>query len=62
MNTIAYYFLLALSVGVEIWGVVIGIDDVTLVGAISAFGVLGVDRLLLRADAYEEFFEAGEKR
>ncbi|MFC9338823.1 hypothetical protein ACFT0G_03715 [Streptomyces sp. NPDC057020] len=62
MNTIAYYLLLALCVGVEMWGVVIDIDDVTLLGAIAAFGVLGIDRLLLRADAYEEFFEAGEER
>ncbi|MFE5550137.1 hypothetical protein ACFQ71_41280 [Streptomyces sp. NPDC056534] len=60
MNTIAYYPLLALCLGVELWGVVIDVDDVTLVGVIAAFGVLGVDRLLLRADAYEEFFEAGE--
>ncbi|MCX5225833.1 hypothetical protein [Streptomyces sp. NBC_00233] len=61
MNTIAYYLLLTLCVGVEIWGVAIDIDDITLVGAIAAFGVLSVDRLLLRADSYEEFFEAGEE-
>ncbi|MGW4850802.1 hypothetical protein ACWEPZ_06140 [Streptomyces sp. NPDC004288] len=62
MNTIAYYVLLALSIGVEIWGAVIGVNDVMFIGAMTAFGVWGVDRLLLRADAYEEFFEAGEER
>ncbi|MFE1379230.1 hypothetical protein ACFW6S_09840 [Streptomyces sp. NPDC058740] len=62
MNTIAYYVLLTLCIGVEIWGAVIGMNDVMFVGAIVAFGVWGVDRLLLRADRYEEFFEAGEER
>ncbi|MFD3334104.1 hypothetical protein ACFWV1_15865 [Streptomyces sp. NPDC058700] len=62
MNTIAYRLLLVLCVAVEVWGVVIGVQDVTLVGAIAALGVIGVDRLLLRADRYEEFVEAGEER
>ncbi|MEE1813730.1 hypothetical protein PUR59_01570 [Streptomyces sp. SP18ES09] len=62
MNTIAYYVLLALGIGVEIWGAVTGVNDVMFIGAIAAFGVWGVDRLLLRADAYEEFFGAGEER
>ncbi|MFH8575731.1 hypothetical protein [Streptomyces zaomyceticus] len=61
MNTIAYWLLLALSFGVEVWGLVIDLQDLTLLGAIAAFGVLGVDRLLLRADRYEEFDEAGEE-
>ncbi|MGW4743924.1 hypothetical protein ACWEPR_03860 [Streptomyces sp. NPDC004290] len=62
MNTIAFYVLLVLSIGVEIWGAVIGVNDVMFIGAMAAFGVWGVDRLLLRADAYEEFFEAGEEQ
>ncbi|MFB6630671.1 hypothetical protein ACFCWY_12295 [Streptomyces sp. NPDC056362] len=62
MNAIAYYVLLALGIGVEIWGAVIGIDDVMFLGAIAAFGVWSVDRLLLRADAYEEFIGAGEEQ
>ncbi|MFD7980851.1 hypothetical protein [Streptomyces sp. NPDC059071] len=61
MNAIAYYALLALFVGVEIWGVVIGVRDLTSAGAFAAFGVIAVDRLLLRADRYEEFVEAGEE-
>ncbi|MFD3535562.1 hypothetical protein [Streptomyces sp. NPDC058664] len=63
MNTLAYYrLLLVLCVAAEVWGVVIGVQDVALVGAIAALGVIGVDRLLLRADRYEEFVEAGEER
>ncbi|MFI8911764.1 hypothetical protein ACIGW4_09115 [Streptomyces sp. NPDC053513] len=62
MNTIAYYVLLSLCIGVEIWGAVAGMNDVMFVGAIAAFGVWGVDRLLLRADRYEEFAGAGEER
>ncbi|MFD3728272.1 hypothetical protein [Streptomyces sp. NPDC058671] len=62
MNTLAYYLLLSLCVGVEIWGQIIGVQDLTYVGAIAALGVIGVDRLLLRADRYEEFAEAGEER
>ena len=62
MNAIAYYVLLALCIGVEIWGAVTGFNDVMYVGAIAAFGMWGVDRLLLRADRYEEFVEAGEER
>ncbi|MFI1809904.1 hypothetical protein ACH414_06125 [Streptomyces sp. NPDC020422] len=61
MNTIAYYVLLTLCIGVEIWGALTGMNDLMNVGAIAAFGVLGVDRLLLRADRYEEFAEAGEE-
>ncbi|MFJ2098378.1 hypothetical protein ACIOHR_14410 [Streptomyces anulatus] len=62
MNTLAYYLLLILCVGVEIWGQVIGLQDLTYAGAFAALGVIAVDRLLLRADRYEEFAGAGEER
>ncbi|MCX2179938.1 hypothetical protein KV205_05250 [Streptomyces sp. SKN60] len=62
MNSIAYRLLLVLCVATEIWGIAIDAKDVTLVGAIAGCGVIGVDRLLLRADRYEEFAEAGEER
>ncbi|MFE5944255.1 hypothetical protein [Streptomyces sp. NPDC056480] len=61
MNTIAYWLLLALCFGAEVWGLVIGVQDVSLVGAIASFGVIGVDRLLFRADECEGFAEAGEE-
>ncbi|MFD8639524.1 hypothetical protein ACFV14_04355 [Streptomyces zaomyceticus] len=61
MNAIAYWLLMALAFGVQVWGQVIDLQDLTLLGIIAAFGVLGVDRLLLRADRYEEFAEAGEE-
>ncbi|MFJ3764940.1 hypothetical protein ACIPQJ_12315 [Streptomyces sp. NPDC090082] len=62
MNTIAYWALIALCVGVEIWGQIIGIQDITFLGLFAGLGVVGVHRLLLRADWYEEFAEAGEER
>ncbi|WP_327162045.1 hypothetical protein [Streptomyces zaomyceticus] len=61
MNAIPYWPLMALSFGVQVWGLVIDLQDLTLLGAIAAFGVLGVDRLLLRADRDEEFADAGEE-
>ncbi|MEV7671565.1 hypothetical protein [Streptomyces sp. NPDC088752] len=62
MNTLTYYLLLTLCVGVEIWGQVIGLQDLTYAGAFAALGVIAVDRLLMRADACEEFVGAGEER
>ncbi|MEU7699235.1 hypothetical protein [Streptomyces sp. NPDC039028] len=62
MNTVAFWVLGLLCIAVEIWGAVTGLRDVVHVAAIAGFGVIGVDRLLLRADRYEEFAEAGEER
>ncbi|MCX5228985.1 hypothetical protein [Streptomyces sp. NBC_00233] len=62
MNTLTYWFLLALCVAAEGWGIVIDNQDVTLVGAIAGFGVIAVARLLHRADQYEEFTKAGEEQ
>ncbi|MGA5870684.1 hypothetical protein [Streptomyces cinereoruber] len=61
MNTLTYYLLLILCVGAEVWGQVIGLQDLTYAGAFAALGVIAVDRLLMRADAYEEFTGAGEE-
>ncbi|WP_435057540.1 hypothetical protein [Streptomyces sp. bgisy060] len=61
MNLIAYWTLLALCVGVEIWGQVIGVQDLTFTGFFAGLGVVAVHRLLLRADRYQEFAEAGEE-
>ncbi|MET9728485.1 hypothetical protein [Streptomyces zaomyceticus] len=62
MNTLTYWFLIVVCVAVEIWGHVIGNQDVTLVGVFAGLGVAAVACLLYRADRYEEFFEAGEER
>ncbi|MEU7283366.1 hypothetical protein AB0A69_32005 [Streptomyces sp. NPDC045431] len=61
MNTFAYRLLLTLCVAAEIWGIAIDVWDLALVGSIAGFGVIAVDRLLLRADV-EEFAGAGEER
>ncbi|MGW5776046.1 hypothetical protein [Streptomyces sp. NPDC003863] len=62
MNTVAYWLLIALAVAVEAWGQVIDNQDLTLAGLFAGLGVVAVHRLLLRADRYEEFDEAGEER
>ncbi|MFF7438708.1 hypothetical protein [Streptomyces sp. NPDC008122] len=62
MNRIVFWALVALCVGVEIWGQVIGVQDINLLGLIAGLGVIGVDCLLHRADRCEEFVEAGEER
>ncbi|MFE0734458.1 hypothetical protein [Streptomyces sp. NPDC058855] len=62
MNTLTYWFLLALCFATEVWGIAIGVRDLTLAGALAGCGVIAVHRLLLRADAYEEFTGAGEDR
>ncbi|MYU25396.1 hypothetical protein [Streptomyces sp. SID8352] len=57
MNRITYWALIALCVGVESWGQVIGVRDLTLIGFFAGLGVVAVHRLLLRADRHE----AGEE-
>ncbi|MFF6774769.1 hypothetical protein ACFY8W_14560 [Streptomyces sp. NPDC012637] len=61
MNLIAYWTLIALCVGIEIWGQIIGLQDLSLVGVFAGLGVIAVHRLLLRVDRFEEFVEAGEE-
>ncbi|MEV8587718.1 hypothetical protein AB0424_12360 [Streptomyces sp. NPDC051180] len=58
MNTLTYWLLIALAVGVETWGQVIGNQDVTFVGLIAGLGVIAVARLLYRADQSESGEEA----
>ncbi|MFG3038110.1 hypothetical protein ACGFYZ_14490 [Streptomyces sp. NPDC048330] len=62
MNRVVFWALMALCVGVEIWGLVIDNRDVHYLGAIAGCGVIGINHLLHRADRYEEFVEAGEQR
>ncbi|MGA4978068.1 hypothetical protein [Streptomyces cinereoruber] len=62
MNPIVFWALVALCVGVEIWGQVIGIQDLNLLGLLAGFGVIAIHWLLLRADRYKKFTEAGEER
>ncbi|AJF64962.1 hypothetical protein [Streptomyces vietnamensis] len=62
MNPLVFWVLGLLCIAVEIWCAVTGIKDGVSVAAIAGFGVIGVDRLLLRADRCEEFAEAGEER
>ncbi|MFF0426979.1 hypothetical protein ACFYUJ_21510 [Streptomyces sp. NPDC004520] len=61
MNLITYWALIALCVGIEVWGQIIGVQDLTLAGLFAGLGVIAVHRLLLRADRFEEFTEAGEE-
>ncbi|MGW4050768.1 hypothetical protein ACWENA_08040 [Streptomyces sp. NPDC004779] len=61
MNRFVFWILGILCIAVEIWGLVIDNRDVHHLGAIAALGVIGVDRLLHRADRYQEFAEAGEE-
>ncbi|WP_328488118.1 hypothetical protein [Streptomyces zaomyceticus] len=58
MNRLTYWLLIAVCVAVEIWGHVIGNQDVTLVGVFAGLGVAAVARLLYRADQYEGGEEA----
>ncbi|MFF5788206.1 hypothetical protein ACFY8P_24990 [Streptomyces sp. NPDC012693] len=62
MNRLTYWLLIALCLAVEVWGQIVGNRDIVLVGAIAGFGVIGVARLLYRAERYEEFAGAGEER
>ncbi|MFE5628053.1 hypothetical protein [Streptomyces sp. NPDC056543] len=53
MNRIVFWALMVLCVGVEVWGLVIDNRDIHYLGAIVGFGVIGVNYVLHRADAYE---------
>ncbi|WP_435238648.1 hypothetical protein [Streptomyces sp. YPW6] len=61
MNSLTYWALIALCVGVEIWGQAAGVRDLTLTGFFAGLGVVAVHRLLHRADRCQEFAEAGEE-
>lgn len=61
MNPLTYWALIAVCVGVEIWGRAAGVRDLTLTGFFAGLGVVAVHRLLLRADRCQEFAEAGEE-
>ncbi|MGA5067590.1 hypothetical protein ACPB9E_28095 [Streptomyces exfoliatus] len=60
MNRFVFWALMALCIGVEVWGLIIDNRDVHYLGAITGFGVIGVNHLLHRADAHEQF-KAGEE-
>ncbi|MFI8256953.1 hypothetical protein [Streptomyces filamentosus] len=61
MNPLTYWALIALCVGVEIWGQAAGVQDLTLTGFFAGLCVVAVHRLLRRADRCQEFAEAGEE-
>ncbi|MGY3335932.1 hypothetical protein ACVW0K_002031 [Streptomyces filamentosus] len=61
MNPLTYWALIALCVGVEIWGQAADVRDLTVTGFFAGLGVVAVHRLLHRADRCQEFAEAGEE-
>ncbi|MFF5918936.1 hypothetical protein ACFY8C_11365 [Streptomyces flavochromogenes] len=58
MNRLTYFLLVVLCLSVEVWGIVIGNRDVTVVGFFAGVGVATVARLLYRADQCEGGEEA----